>query len=117
MKDKEETYVPDYFISFTKDLSFKGARIVSSKDVKPGDQFTVTLEIPTSFIPILTFSEAVWVRKADIAKDNKNLKGANEVGIKFLKIEDADIKKLENFIELKKSKVYQINKNLSVKGG
>ena len=68
MKTNDERYVPDHFLSFTKDLSSHGARIVSSKEIRPKDQLVLTLEIPTSFIPVLTFSEAVWVKKSDVPR-------------------------------------------------
>ncbi|MDO8661879.1 MAG: PilZ domain-containing protein [Candidatus Omnitrophota bacterium] len=94
-KESDKQYMPDYFVSFTKDLSSEGARIVASREIKPRDKFTASLELPTLFLPVLTFSEAVWVKEP-------------EVGIKFIKVEEADNEKLKSFLELKEADVKTI---------
>lgn len=112
MKNSEQGYVPDRFISFTRDLSPHGARIIVSKDIKPGDQFTATLEIPTSFIPLLTFSEAVWARSADRLELGTKSKDMLEAGIRFLKIETPDAEKLKSFLDFKENQAPQINSSI-----
>lgn len=99
-KDVENSFAPDYFLSFTKDISNQGARLVVPKEIKPGEHFIATLELPTSFIPVLTFSEAMWASKRG---EGANIQEPQEeVGIKFLKMDQPDAEKLKSFIELKK---------------
>ena len=108
MKTNDQYRVPEHFLSFTTDLSCQGARIICAKDIKPNDQLVLTLEIPTSFIPVLTFSEAIWVKKVDgSCKDRKGNKTAVEAGVKFLKVEPWDSKKLKKFLETKDSQFCQ----------
>ncbi len=90
MKSSDTQYMPDYFLSFTKDLCNEGACIIASREIRPGEQFTATLELPTLFLPVLTFSEAVWVKNS-------------EVGIKFIKVEESDNEKLKDFLEFKEA--------------
>jgi hypothetical protein len=107
MKTNDQYCVPDHFLSFTKDLSCQGARIICSKDIKPKDQFVLTLEIPTSFIPVLTFSEAVWVRKTDDSRGKKESTKNIEAGVRFLKLEPWDSEKLKRFLEVKERQFCQ----------
>jgi len=107
MKTNDEQCVPDHFLSFTKDLSCQGARIICPKDIKPKDQFILTLEIPTSFFPVLSFSEAVWVRKADRPDGKEETRKSVEAGIRFLRLEPWDSEKLKSFLEVKESQLCQ----------
>jgi len=88
--NREPSPLPSYFLSVTKDISPKGARIVSSGEIKAGECLGVGLELPTSFIPLLAYCEVVWAKKEG---------SLSEAGIKFLKIDVPDAQKLTEFFQ------------------
>lgn len=91
-----EKFAAEHFISFTKDISLEGARLVASKKIKPGENLLVSLDIPNLFIPLLVYGEIVWT---DIMKkEDSSAAGFSEAGIRFLKIDPSDAEKLEEFL-------------------
>jgi hypothetical protein len=97
--------VPDRFPSFTKDLSSLGARIVLPTDINAKEQFVLTLEIPTSFIPVLTPCEVVWTRELERQNGNHETVKTTEAGVKFLGIDPRDSGKLKNFLDFKENQL------------
>lgn len=85
-----------HFFSFTKDLSLQGGRFIVAEDIKVGQRFSVSLELPANFIPLLIDCEVIWVRK--IEEKESTTKGNFEVGVKFLKLASShDEEKLKSY--------------------
>lgn len=97
--DNSEAYALNNSLSFSQDLSFSGAHLIISDEVKIGERVALVLEIPIYFIPILIYAEVIWVRDSGILrhKSKKHL----EMGVKFLKADDFDKKRVINFIHFK----------------
>lgn len=98
-RSKPGTGPPQHFVSFTKDMSADGARVVLAQDVSTGDTLTVALEIPTSFIPALVYSSVVWAQGVVVWGDTMH--SFTEAGIKFLDMRPVDGEKILRFIALK----------------
>jgi hypothetical protein len=98
------TNLAERFLSFTKDLSLKGAHLVVNRDVRIGEHFTVGLEAPTSFIPILAYGEVVWLKGAGLDRGRRS--DAVEAGIKFLKLDLSDAQKINEFLRFREEKRY-----------
>lgn len=93
------TTVKEYFISFTKDLSLKGARLVANKGIRPGEHLALGLEVPTNFIPLLAYSEVIWVKEYCMIDERKQ--EIIEAGIKFTHVDPSEAKKLKDFLRFK----------------
>lgn len=91
--------VPDHFISYTKDISSQGARIILSKNVESGNTITLALELPTSFIPALIHGEVVWAQAVIVWSDHCH--SFTEAGIKFVDMQAMDGEKLQSFLKQK----------------
>lgn len=91
--------VPDHFISYTKDISSQGARIILSKNVESGNTITLALELPTSFIPVLIHGEVVWAQAVIVWSDHCH--SFTEAGIKFVDMQNMDAEKMQSFLEQK----------------
>jgi len=98
IREKSEWDVLRMPLSFAQDLSFSGAHLITSNEVKMGERVALVLEIPIYFIPVLIYGEVIWVRDSSILrhKTENNL----ELGVKFLKIDEFDRKRIVNFIHL-----------------
>ena len=99
MKNVEGANLPFRFISFTKDLSSSGAHLVSSREVSKGDKFLITLEIPTSFIPLIAFSEVIWAQHNTASRADQ--KESTEAGVRFVNMDEADARKLREYLNVK----------------
>lgn len=84
-------------ICYTKNITSHGARLVSSREIEPGDIFTVKLEIPTFLIPVSIHSEVVWAQAMAVWSDK--IHAFTEAGIKFLSLEPLDREKLKSFLK------------------
>lgn len=109
MISNDRSCIPDRFPSFTKDLSCRGARIVLPTDITEREQFVLTLEIPTSFIPVLTPCEVVWAKETDRPRGHHERERTTEAGVKFLGIEQMDCEKLKHFLEVKETQQHPLN--------
>lgn len=87
-----------YFLSFTKDISVSGARLVTNKKVNSGACLELGLEIPTNFMPILVYARVVWEKDIN---DKEEIQRISEAGVEFLSIGIADKEKLKAFLEFK----------------
>ena len=88
---------PVHFFSYTKDLSESGGRFVVAEDIKIGQHFAASLELPTNFLPILIDCEVVWVKKME--QFNLKVNRNNEVGVKFVKLDlPRDEENLKNYL-------------------
>jgi CheY-like chemotaxis protein len=86
-----------HFISYTKDLSPFGGRFMVGEDIKVGQHFSMALELPVNFLPLLIDCEVVWVRKFE--EFDSNIKGCAEVGVRFVKLDSPrDEEKLKNYL-------------------
>ena len=82
-----------HFFSYTTDLSRTGGRFVVPDSIKTGQRFSVSLELPTHFLPLSIDCEVVWVRKSQKADRN------NEAGVRFVKLDSPqDEEKLKNYL-------------------
>ncbi len=97
--DKSETCVLKNSLSFSQDLSFSGAHLIISDEVKIGERVALVLEIPIYFIPILIYGEVIWVRDSSILRHKT--KNRLEMGVKFLKVDEFDRKRIIGFIHFK----------------
>jgi len=86
----------EYFLSFAKDISLNGMRLISSKAVGIGERLTMALEIPIYFLPLLLYGEIAWIKNA--AETRNNL----ESGVKFFKMEPIDNKRLKKYLSSKR---------------
>ncbi len=97
-KDRHDPFPAcSHFISYTKDLSPFGGKFIVGEDVKVGQHFTMALELPSNFLPVLIDCEVVWVKKYE-ASDPKD-KGSVEAGVRFVKLDSPlDEEKLKNYL-------------------
>ena len=98
--ERGDHYMPStymYFISYTKDLSPYGGRFIIGEDVKVGQHFSVSLELPVNFLPLLIDCEVVWVKKLE--EFESKTKGSIEAGVRFVKLDSPrDEEKLRNYL-------------------
>jgi CheY-like chemotaxis protein len=89
--------VCSHFLSYTKDLSPLGGRFIVNEDIKAGQHFTMALELPVNFLPLLIDCEAVWVKKLE--EVDAPIKGRVEIGVRFIKLDSLhDEAKLKNYL-------------------
>ena len=94
--------MPANFFSYTKDLSLKGGRFVVGEDVNVGQHFSVALELPSNFLPLLIDCEVVWSRKLE--EGGLKTKGGNEIGVRFVKLDSPyDEEELKNYFNFVKN--------------
>jgi len=104
IKSGTETQTIDHFLSFTKDISLQGACLITSKEMQQGERIAVVLELPTYFMPVLVYGEVAWAR--DTSKLGISLRHLTEAGVRFLRMEEFDNKKLEDFLKFKEHKAH-----------
>jgi len=86
-------------IIFTKDISCRGAKIVTHMNFKPGERVMILLHLPTCFLPMLANSMVTWIRDIDASKCR--ILDAKEAGVEFIGMEPADELKLTEFLSFK----------------
>ena len=87
----------EHFLSFTKDLTVGGARLIVAEDVGSGDPLSMSLEIPTAFIPALVYGKVIWAQGMVIW--GERFHSFTEAGVQFLDMNAQDTEKLGQFIE------------------
>jgi len=91
------SFASSHFISYTKDLSPFGGRFIVGEEIKAGQLFTIALELPINFFPLLINCEVVWVRKLE--ESDPKVKGRVEAGVRFAKLgSPRDEQKLKNYL-------------------
>ena len=98
--ERDSHYAPgnfQNFISYTKDLSLHGGRFVIGDDIQVGQHFSVSLELPVNFLPLLIDCEVVWVKR--IGERDPQAAGNLEIGVKFVKLDSPrDEENLRNYL-------------------
>lgn len=97
MRCKSGERIPEHFISFTKDISVQGARIILSKNVEAGSTVTLGLEVPTSFIPVLVHSQVMWAQSVMIWGEGCH--SFSEAGVRFVELNEFDEERLTAFLK------------------
>jgi len=90
---------PEHFVSFTKDISMDGARLIMPKSIEAGSMISVAFELPTSFIPVLIHAEVIWSQSVVVWSDA--LHSFTDVGVKFVDMQGMDEDKLKEFMDSK----------------
>jgi CheY-like chemotaxis protein len=86
-----------HFLSYTKDLSLLGGRFIVGEEVEVGQFFSIALELPVNFLPLLIDCEVVWVKKME--EFDLDIKGSVEIGVRFVKLDSPrDEEKLKNYL-------------------
>lgn len=90
---------PEHFVSYTKDISIEGARLIMPKNIEVGSMLSIAFELPTSFIPVLIHSEVVWSQSVVVWADA--LHSFTDAGVKFVDMQGMDEDKLKEFMDSK----------------
>lgn len=95
----DESPASTHFLSYTKDLSLSGGKFVVGQDIRVGQHFTLALELPVNFMPLLIEGEVVWVNESE-KSEHENI-GNIEAGVRFIKCESpSDEEKLRNYLNI-----------------
>jgi len=86
-------------IIFTRDISCRGAKIVTQTNINLGERYKLVLHLPTCFLPMLVDSRVTWMRDVDVSK--YKISNAKEAGVEFITIDVPDESKLNEFISFK----------------
>lgn len=85
------------FLSFTRDISMRGLRMVSPGEIRVGEHIAMALELPDYFMPLLVYGEVKWVKTRDGA--NNKIESVTEAGVSFTRMEFSDAKRLHNYLQ------------------
>ncbi len=89
---------------FTKDLSRGGAFILTPNPAELGDQFVLKLHMADGEEPIEVTCKVVWTNK--YGKETPDLRRG--MGVKFLRLQPEVKKRIETYIESRKSRTLRL---------
>ena len=94
---EKESGKKNRFKCSARDISPKGIRVVTSKDLSVGSELVLLLEKPLALIPILVKGRIIWIRRLEEA--TKTAEPSMQVGIEFVHISPYGYNKLDELMD------------------